>query len=88
MPLKHFNKTPNTFVKQYYPRMSFYPTHAKSFFCFFFFQKKEGFSFSRYLKFRKLSEFVTTETELKAMAAPAIMGFKKPSAAKGMPMML
>jgi hypothetical protein len=33
---------------------------------------------------RKRRELVTTNTELKAMAAAAIMGFNQPSAATGM----
>ena len=33
-------------------------------------------------------ELVTTDTELKAMAAPAMMGSRKPKAATGIPMML
>ncbi len=36
----------------------------------------------------KRSELLTTDTELKAMAAPAMTGDKKPKAAKGMPMLL
>jgi hypothetical protein len=36
----------------------------------------------------KRSEFPTTETEDIAIAAPATTGFKKPKAARGMPMML
>lgn len=35
-----------------------------------------------------LSEFVTTETELNAMAAPAIQGARSPRAAIGMPIEL
>ena len=34
------------------------------------------------------SEFVTTDTELNAIAVPAMIGFKKPNAAKGMPTLL
>lgn len=34
------------------------------------------------------SEFVTTETELNAMAAPATMGLSSPNAASGTPMVL
>jgi len=36
----------------------------------------------------KLKELVTTDTELKAMAAPAIIGLSRPKAAKGMPIIL
>ena len=36
------------------------------------------------LKKRSRKLFVTTKTELKAIAAPAIIGFRKPSAATGM----
>lgn len=37
---------------------------------------------------RRRSELATTSTELAAMAAPAIIGFRKPSAAIGMPAVL
>ena len=33
----------------------------------------------------KLNEFETTETELNAIAAPAIIGLRRPIAAKGIP---
>ncbi len=33
-------------------------------------------------------EFVTTETEENAIAAPAIMGFSNPNAARGIPTVL
>ena len=36
----------------------------------------------------KRRELLTTDTELKAMAAPAMTGDKKPRAAKGIPMLL
>ena len=36
----------------------------------------------------KLKEFVTTDTELNAIAPPAIIGFSNPRAAIGMPIML
>ena len=36
----------------------------------------------------KLKEFVTTDTELNAIAPPAIIGFSNPRAAIGMPTML
>ena len=36
-----------------------------------------------YLKRRSLTEFATTDTEENAMAAAAIIGFRKPSAARG-----
>lgn len=39
-------------------------------------------------KLRRRSEFATTNTELAAIAAPAIIGFKNPSAAIGMPIAL
>ena len=38
-----------------------------------------------YLNLFRLSEFVTTDTELSAIAAPAITGLRRPAAAKGMP---
>ena len=40
------------------------------------------------LKFPIRNEFRTTEIELKAMAAAAMMGLKWPAAANGIPMML
>jgi len=40
------------------------------------------------LKRRNLKALVTTDTELKAIAAPATTGFKKPSAATVMPTVL
>jgi hypothetical protein len=36
----------------------------------------------------KLSELLTTDTELNAIAAPAIMGLSMPRAAKGIPTVL
>ena len=35
-------------------------------------------------RFCNRSEFITTETELKAMAAEAIMGLRRPRVAQGM----
>lgn len=40
------------------------------------------------LNFRSLSAFETTDTELKAIAPPAIAGLKKPNAANGIPTVL
>lgn len=40
------------------------------------------------LDFFSSMELVTTDTELNAIAAPAIIGFRNPNAATGMPMQL
>jgi len=40
------------------------------------------------LKRFRLSELLTTETELNAMAAPAMTGLSMPRAAKGIPTVL
>src|SRR5574344_895398 len=45
------------------------------------------FSYFNLTLFSK-SEFVSTDTELKAIAPPAIIGFKNPVAAKGIPIIL
>lgn len=48
------------------------------------------FSGSRlfYFSFLSSKELVNTDTELSAMAAPAITGFNNPTAAKGIPKQL
>lgn len=48
---------------------------------------QDGFLQSSFT-FCSLSAFRTTETELNAIAAPAIHGAKSPTAANGMPMLL
>ena len=51
--------------------------------------KITAFNYCRlYLNFFRLNEFNTTETELSAMAAPAIPGFRNPDAAIGIPAIL
>lgn len=47
-----------------------------------------GRSNAHSLDFLSSMELVTTDTELNAMAAPATIGFRKPSAATGIPMQL
>ena len=48
-----------------------------------FFPELPAFLSGYNLNLLNLREFVTTDTELKAMAPAAIMGLRKPSAAKG-----
>ena len=48
-----------------------------------FFSKFPGFLSGYNLNLLNLREFVTTDTELNAMAPAAIMGLRRPSAARG-----